>query len=242
MTQAAHPDPCDSNARVRGPVGTQCSQLLWLQALSTTAWLHQTHLVGRSALSAFRGPTVGAQCSLPVPLQLRIPPPDVGEDPEQNRDKLEGFPVAVCCAVLCLSVMSESLWPDELQPTILLCPWDSPGQNTGVGSLFLLQGIFPSQGSKPGLPHCRRILYHLSHQGSPRILEWVACPFSRGSSQPRNRTRVSCIAGRFFTSWATKEAVLWPWKLIKSFSNCSAVSYCSQASSTRDEWSLSFSN
>ena len=45
-----------------------------------------------------------------------------------------------------------------------------------------LQGIFPTQGSKPDLPHCRRILYCLSHQRSPRILEWVAHPFSRGIS------------------------------------------------------------
>ena len=57
-------------------------------------------------------------------------------------------------------------------------PWNSLGQNTGVGSLFLLQGIFPTQRSNPGLPHCRQILYQLSHQGSPRILEWVAYPFS----------------------------------------------------------------
>ena len=60
------------------------------------------------------------------------------------------------------------------------------GQNTGVGSLSLLQGIFPTQGSNPGLPHCRQILYQLSHKGSPRILEWVAYPFSSRSSQPRN--------------------------------------------------------
>ena len=53
------------------------------------------------------------------------------------------------------------------------------GPDTGVGSLSLRQGIFPIQGSNPGLPHCRRILYQLSHQGSPRILEWVACPFAR---------------------------------------------------------------
>ena len=45
----------------------------------------------------------------------------------------------------------------------------------------LLQGIFPTQGSNPGLSHCREILYQLSHQGSPRILKWVAYPFSRGS-------------------------------------------------------------
>ena len=65
------------------------------------------------------------------------------------------------------------------------------------------RGIFLTQGSGPGLPHCRRMLYRLGHQGRPRILEWVAYPFSRGSSPPRNPTGVSCIAGRFFTSWAT---------------------------------------
>ena len=79
-------------------------------------------------------------------------------------------------------------------------PWNSPGQNTGVGSLSLLQGIFPTQGSNPGLPYSRWILYQLSHQGSPRILEWVAYPFSSRSSRPRNRTGVSCIPGGFFAS------------------------------------------
>ena len=54
---------------------------------------------------------------------------------------------------------------------------DSPGKNTGVGCHALLQGSFPTQESHPGLPHCRQILYHLSHQRSPRILEWVAYPF-----------------------------------------------------------------
>ena len=57
---------------------------------------------------------------------------------------------------------------------------DSPGKNIGAGCHALLQGIFPTQGLNPGLPHCRRILNHLSHQGSPRILEWVAYSFSRG--------------------------------------------------------------
>ena len=85
---------------------------------------------------------------------------------------------------------------------------DSPGQNTGVGSLFLLQGTFPTQGLNPGLPHCRWILYQLSHKGSPRILEWVAYPFSSRSSWPRNRIRVSCIVGGFFTNWAMREAHL----------------------------------
>ena len=100
------------------------------------------------------------------------------------------------------SAVSDSLWPHELYSS-----WNSPSQNTEVGSHSLLQGIFPTQGSNPGLPHCMQILYQLSYQGSP-ILEWVAYPFSSRSSPPRNGTRVSCIAGRCFTSWATWDAHL----------------------------------
>ena len=54
----------------------------------------------------------------------------------------------------------------SLRPHGLCNPWTSPGQNTGVGSLFLLQGISPTQGSNPGLPHCKQTLYCVSHQGS----------------------------------------------------------------------------
>ena len=50
-----------------------------------------------------------------------------------------------------------------------LCPWNSLGKNTEESSHSLLQGIFPTQGSNPGLLHCRRILYHLSHQGKPHM-------------------------------------------------------------------------
>ena len=66
---------------------------------------------------------------------------------------------------------------DSLQPHGLYSPQNSPGQNTGVGSHSLLQGIFPAQGSNPGLSHCRWILYQLSHQGNPRILEWEETEF-----------------------------------------------------------------
>ena len=76
------------------------------------------------------------------------------------------------------------------------------------GSYSLLQGIFPTQGSNPGLPHCRQILYELSHKGSPRILEWVASSISSGSSRPRNPIRVSCIARGFFANWAIREALV----------------------------------
>ena len=94
---------------------------------------------------------------------------------------------------------------DSLRPHGLYSPWNSPGQNIGVGSLSLLQGIFPAQGSNSGLLHCRWILYRLSHKGSPRKLEWVAYPFSSRSSWPRNRTGVYCIAGRFFSNWDIRE-------------------------------------
>ena len=61
------------------------------------------------------------------------------------------------------SVLSDSLWPHGLRPARLLCPWNSPGKNTGVGCPSLLQGIFPTQRSNPGLTHSRQILYYLSH-------------------------------------------------------------------------------
>ena len=84
--------------------------------------------------------------------------------------------------------------------------WNSSGKNIGVGSLSLLQGIFLTQGSNPGLPRCGHILYQLSHKGSPTIFEWVTYPFSSRSSWPRNRTGVSCTAGGFFTNWVIREA------------------------------------
>ena len=75
-----------------------------------------------------------------------------------------------------------------------------------VGSHSLLKGIFPTQGSKPGLLHCRRILYQLSHKGNPKVLVSVAYPFSSRSSWPRNWIRVSCFAAGFVINWAIRAA------------------------------------
>ena len=125
---------------------------------------------------------------------------------------------------LCLTLCHHM----DLQPTRLHCIWNFKGKTlvvhynhfeseneshsvvsyslgphglyTGVGSLPLLQGIFPTQGSSPGLLYYSQILYHLSHKGSPRILEQAVYPFSRGSSQPRNLTGVSRIVDGFFTN------------------------------------------
>ena len=71
-----------------------------------------------------------------------------------------GFPLLHILSRFFNEDHADSLWSHGL------CSWNSPGQNTGMGSLSLLQGIFPTQGSNPGLPHCRQILYQLSHQGS----------------------------------------------------------------------------
>ena len=101
---------------------------------------------------------------------------------------------------------SRSVLSDSLRPHGLHSPWNYLHQNIGVVSPSLLQGIFPTQQSNPGLPRCRRILYQLGHQGNLRILEWVAYPCSSRSLRCRNWTGVSCIAGRLFTSWATTEA------------------------------------
>ena len=105
-----------------------------------------------------------------------------------------------------------------MRPHGLYSPWNSPGKNTGVDSHSLLQGIILIQGSNPGLPHCGQILYQLSHQGSPRILEWVAYPFSNGSSRPRNQTGVSCVAGRLSAELSGKSNSNWPFIKVEAFS------------------------
>jgi len=80
---------------------------------------------------------------------------------------VEGVCVCVCvCVCESHSVFSDSLRSHQLQPTRLLCPWNSPGKNTRVGCHVFLQGIFPTQGLNLGLLHCRWILYQLIHQGS----------------------------------------------------------------------------
>ena len=95
-------------------------------------------------------------------------PPSSNLTPQQG---LLGRGHPPACPSGLLSALSPSVLVAQSCPT--LCdpmdgsPWNSPAQNTGVGSLALLQGIFPTQGSNTGLLHCRRILYQLSHQESP---------------------------------------------------------------------------
>ena len=84
------------------------------------------------------------------------------------------------------SVVSSSSGPHGLQPTRLLCPWDFPGMNTGVGCHFLLQGIFPTQGWNSDLLRgLRWILYQLSHQGGPLDEDGVGLPVATVQSWER---------------------------------------------------------
>ena len=77
---------------------------------------------------------------------------------------------------------SRSVMSNSLGLLGLYSPWNSPGQNTEIGSCSLLQGIFPTQGSKPGLPHCRRILYQLSQREAQEY--WSGQPISSPMDLP----------------------------------------------------------
>ena len=96
------------------------------------------------------------------------------------------------CAILSCSIVDSLQLLDWSPPGSI--HGDSPGKNTGVGCHALLQRIFPTQGSNPGLPHCRHVVYHLSHQGSPRILEWVALSLLQGNfpTQESNQGLLHC--------------------------------------------------
>ena len=173
--------------------------------------------------------------SIPGILQARVscPPPgdlpDLGNEPRSPALLVDPF---------LLSHQSEVKWlrrawlfvtPWTVRPLRLLRPWGFPGKNTGVGCHFLLQGIFSTQGLNQGLPHCRQMLYYMSHQGTEKwkslspvwlfATPWAiqsrefsrpeycsGYPFFSGSSQPRDQTGFSWIAGGFFTNWATREA------------------------------------
>ena len=89
---------------------------------------------------------------------------------------------------------------EELWPTRFLCPWDSPGKNTWVVCHSFLQGIFLTQGSNPGLPHCKQTLYYLSHQGSPGIYIYPLA-FEPSSCLPPNPNPLSWYRAPVWVPW-----------------------------------------
>jgi len=146
--------------------------------------------------------------------------------------------------------MSDSVRPHRRQPTRLPNPWDSPGKNTGVGCHFLLRcmkvslpiqevtdtgGLVAVMSNSCDPMNCSLSGSFVHGILQERILEWVAISFSRGSSQPRNRTRVSCIAERCFTDWAMRQVLTYLYTFIFLFffllwvhadtSSCSLVTH-----------------
>ena len=112
------------------------------------------------------------------------------------------------CAPISSCVVTVKVVSDSLRPHGLYSPWNSPSQNTGVGRLSLPSpGDLPNPGIEPRSPALQADSLPAEPQGEPKNTGGgVVYPFSRGSSQPRNQTRVSCIAGGFFTNWAIREA------------------------------------
>ena len=100
------------------------------------------------------------------------------------------------------SVVYDSLWPHGL--------WNSPGQNTGVGSLSLLQGIFPNQGSNPGLPHRRWILYQLSHNGSHTLSPPFRISRPHSLLQTTKESSLCCFSGAG-KAWGQAETLKTLW-------------------------------
>ena len=115
-----------------------------------------------------------------------------------------GFMLICMCGYVCMyvrrSVTSSIFCPSELELTRLLCPWDPPDRNTGVGSHSHLQGIFPTQGLNPGLLYYRQILYQLSHQGSHNQTLWL-------SNSPVNCSVEKCPHGMKDISRIFKEVL-----------------------------------
>ena len=108
---------------------------------------------------------------------------------------------------------SRSVMSNSLRSHGLYSPWNSPGQNTGVGSLSLLQGIFPTLGSNSGFLNCRQILYQLSHKGSPEEA-------NQDQQETLGRwSRSNCVAGRVSAGWGRCGAL---WDTLRGISVYSA--------------------
>ena len=105
---------------------------------------------------------------------------------------------------------SGFLWPHGLHS-----PWNSPGQNTGVGSLSLLQGVFLTQGSNPGPPHCRLIIYPAEPQGKPKNARVGSLSLLQQIFSTWELNWSLLKKGRFFTNWAIRERsfkkITWLW-------------------------------
>ena len=122
------------------------------------------------------------------------------------------------------SVMSNSLWPHGLESARRVCPWGFSRQEYWSGLPCPPPGNRPNPGIELRSPALQADSLPSELQESPRILKWAAYPFSGGTSGPRNQTRVSYIAGGFFTSWATQETQIKIYRYFTTFAGQKAKS------------------
>ena len=113
--------------------------------------------------------------------------------------------------------MSDSSQPQRLQPTRLLCPWDFPGKRTGMGCHFFLQGIFPTQGSNLGLPHCRLIL-HPSRPLQDAELSSLCC-----TAASTGTSKASSLHGNMKCSMQRVTPVACPCPLVTALPSCHRI-------------------
>ena len=124
-----------------------------------------------------------------------------------------------------------ALQPHGQEPTKLLCPWNSPDKNTGVGCHFLLQGIFRTQGLNPSLLHCRWILYHLNHQIYPNF-SLDAIQIHLPTVLPKMKSTLVYQSSLWFTPDMWKKNCLKKqltpllWLISKIFKACLFISGC----------------
>ena len=156
------------------PGEPRSSNLGWLQCFASSRSQFCFFLdsgIGYGPVRGLRGTGAGGWSTGSSPLYCRAAQPRF----KRTAHRPESAGSTHKCSFPCATYMflgesekeSRSVMSHSLRPHGLYSPWNSPGQNTGVGSLSLLQQIFPTQGSNPGLLFCRRILYQLSHNGSP---------------------------------------------------------------------------
>ena len=115
------------------------------------------------------------------------------------------------CLVKVVKVRVTQSCPTRSDP-MDCSPWNPPGQNIGVGSLSLLQGIFPTlQRSNPGLPHCRKILYQLSHKRSPREVKAIVFPVVKYGCESWTVKKAECRRIDAFELWCWRRLLRVPW-------------------------------
>ena len=160
------------NSRRNSGLWYQCRKQKWYESINEEKKRHQTYVKREKEIKHETTTSDSNSISNSLRIQMysgqkKYDVYSIGNFAKDTNNTVHYLLSTLCCAVLGCSGVPNSLQPHGLQPARLLCPWGFSGKNTRVGCHAILRGIFPTQGPNPGLPHCRQILYWLSHQGNP---------------------------------------------------------------------------